>query len=76
MSGEFKHFLLQLGIGSSNTTAYNPRGNSQYERYNDIIWNTILLALESQQLPVNAWQVMVIVVGNGHGDTSSNPRRD
>ena len=24
----------------------------------------------------NIYGVMVIVVGNGHGDTSSNPRRD
>ena len=56
MSGEFKQFLLWLGIGSSNTTAYNPRGNSQCGRYNSIMWNTILLALESQWLPINAWQ--------------------
>ena len=41
MSGEFKQFLLWLGIGSSNITAYNPRGNSQCEHYNGIIWNTI-----------------------------------
>ena len=56
MSGEFKQFLLRLGIGSSNTTAYNLSGNSQCEHYDGIIWNTILLALESQRLPVNAWQ--------------------
>ena len=36
--------------------AYNPRGNSQCEHYNSIIWNTILLALESQRLPINTWQ--------------------
>ena len=56
MSGEFKQFLLRLGIGSSNTTAYNQRGNSQCEHYNSIIWNTILLALESQWLLINTWQ--------------------
>ena len=56
MSDEFKQFLTQLGIGSSKTTAYNPRGNSQCERYNGIIWNTILLALESKGLPISAWQ--------------------
>ena len=45
MLGEFKQFLLWFGIRSSNTTAYNPRVNSQCERYNGIIWNIILLAL-------------------------------
>ena len=59
MSGEFKQFLLRLGIGSSNTTAYNPRGNSQCKHYNSIIWNTILLALELQWLLINAWQDIV-----------------
>ena len=28
------------------------------------------------KLPGGARGVMVIVAGNGHGDTSSNPRRD
>ncbi len=41
MSGEFKQFLTRLGIAFSNTTAYNPNGNSQSERYNGIIWNTV-----------------------------------
>ena len=56
MSGNFKQFLLRLEIISSHTTAYNLRGNSQCKHYNGIIWNTILLALESQRLPINAWQ--------------------
>lgn len=56
MSEEVKHFLLRQGVSSSRTCPYNPRGNSQCERYNGIIWNTISLALEDQGLPIERWE--------------------
>ena len=56
ISSELKNFLLSHGVNTSRTTPYNPRGNSQCERYNGIIWNTILLALESRQLPISSWE--------------------
>ena len=45
MSYEFQSWLHCKGISTSRTTRYNPRGNGQVERYNDIIWKTVLLAL-------------------------------
>ena len=56
MSSELKKFLLSHGVNTSRTTPYNPRGNSQCERYDGIIWNTVLLALESRHLPITAWE--------------------
>ena len=35
-----------------------------------------LLSLKLQWRPSGARGVMIIVVGNGHGDTSSNPEQD
>ena len=42
-------------MSSSRTTPYTPCGNSQCERYNGIIWNTVKLALESRGLPNTCW---------------------
>ena len=55
LSMEVKSYLTRLGIASSKTTRYNPQGNGQTERYNGIIWNTILLLLKSKNLPVTKW---------------------
>ena len=41
-------------------------------------WNSTTSALQLEKKSGNLFNggVMVIVVGNGHGDTSSNPGRD
>ena len=59
MSRELRQFLFNHGIPTSRTTAYNPTGNGQVERYNGIIWNTILLALKSKNLPTQEWEVVL-----------------
>ncbi|XP_042903296.1 uncharacterized protein [Parasteatoda tepidariorum] len=59
MSHELKSYLTAQGIATSRTTAYNPAGNGQVERYNGIIWKTIELALKSEGLPTNQWQAML-----------------
>ena len=56
MSQELKLYLHNKGIATSNTTAYNPTGNGQCERYNGVIWKSIRLALYSKNLPVTCWE--------------------
>ena len=41
---EIKEFLNERGIASTFSSVYNPCGNSQCERFNGTIWNTIKLA--------------------------------
>ena len=56
MSDELKQFLRLRNIASSRTTAFNPQGNGQVERYNGIIWQTVSLALRSNKLLVTQWE--------------------
>ena len=60
LSSEVKDFLLQNDIASSRTTRYNPMGNGQCERYNGIIWQSVLLALKSNDLPVQQWEKVIL----------------
>ena len=56
ISAELRTFLNSKGIATSRTSAYNPRGNGQVERYNGIIWKTVSLALESRGLAQSNWE--------------------
>lgn len=56
MSRELKTFLTSNGIATSRTTAFNPQGNGQVERYNGIIWKTVQLALGTSNLAINNWE--------------------
>lgn len=53
-------FLVKLcrskNIVASRTTAYNPEGNGQCERYNGTIWKTKKLAVRSGNLNIIQWQ--------------------
>lgn len=56
MSYELRSFLTSNGVATSRTTPYNPRGNGQVERYNGIIWKTIMLALKSSNKETEQWE--------------------
>lgn len=56
VSEELKLYFQSKGIATSRTTPYNPQGNGQIERYNGIIWQTILLALKTKNLKVEHWE--------------------
>ena len=60
LSKELKDWLHSKGVVTSRSTPYNPRGNGQVERFNDIIWTTVKLALSSKQLSVNQWEMVLL----------------
>ena len=51
--------LYGHGISTSCIIPYNPQGNGKYERYNDILWKPIILALKTQCLLINQWKNML-----------------
>ncbi|KFD50088.1 hypothetical protein M513_09048 [Trichuris suis] len=43
----------------SRTTAYNPQGNGQAERYVGVIWKTVTLALRQRCMPTSQWRAVL-----------------
>ena len=59
MSKELKDFLTSYGVATSRTTAYNPQGNGQAEKFNGTIWKTIELALKGKGLKITQWELVL-----------------
>ena len=59
ISTELRDHLLKLGIGYSNCSGYNPRGNGQVERMNGTVWKAIQCALKSRGLSENHWEHVI-----------------
>jgi len=56
VSREIKQFLTERGISTTFATVYNPRGNSQCESYNGVIWNAVRLALRTNGMEISRWE--------------------
>ncbi len=54
-SKEMSQFLATWGVHQSRTTPYNPTGNAQCERFNGIIWRTLLCILSQHQVDITFW---------------------
>ena len=59
ISDELRTHLLGMGIGYSNSTRYNPKGNGQVERYNGTVWKAMQLALKSKGLGAQHWEQVI-----------------
>ena len=62
MSKKFIAFLRGKCIAYSRTSVYNPRGNGQCEKYNDVIWSGVELAVKLRNGPLSKWEVVLIDV--------------
>lgn len=56
MSQELKEFLHSTNIPTSPTRAYNPPGNGQIGRQNEINQKTIELILRTKDLKISQWE--------------------
>ena len=56
MSDKLKAWLFSKGLANSRNTPCNPTGNSQVERYNGMVWKSVLLALKSHNIPTTEWE--------------------
>ncbi|XP_064100757.1 uncharacterized protein K02A2.6-like [Macrobrachium nipponense] len=59
MSRELTTYLSQKGVATNRTTPFHPIGNGQMERLNGTVWKSIQLALRSQNLPDQHWELVL-----------------
>ena len=54
-----KGILDSQRCGYKQVNSFDPSGSGQCERYNGIIWKSILLALKTQQLALTQWELVL-----------------
>ena len=59
MSSELKEWLQGKGIPTSRSTRYNLEGNRQEERFNGVIWKSVLLGLRVKNLSISHWETVL-----------------
>ena len=59
MSSELKEWLHGKGIPTSRSTRYNCKGNGQVERFNGVIWKSVLMGLRVKNLPISLWETVL-----------------
>ena len=48
--------MHNLRISTSRTSVHNPKSNGQCEKFNNVIWTGVRLALKTQGLPLTKWE--------------------
>ena len=59
MFSELKEWLHGKGIPTSRSLRYNPKGNGQVERFNGVIWKSVLMGLRVKHLPISHWEIVL-----------------
>ncbi|XP_064081956.1 uncharacterized protein LOC135198315 [Macrobrachium nipponense] len=59
MSRKLKTYLAQKGVATSRTTPFHPIGNGQVDRLNSTVCKSLQLALRSQNLPDQHWELVL-----------------
>ena len=58
-SRELVSFTHELRIPTGKTSVYHPASNGQCEKYNDIIWSGVKLAIKEQNLSITKWEYVL-----------------
>ena len=61
MSSELKGWLNGKGIPTSRSTRYSPKGNGQVERFNGVIWKSVILGLRVKNLPTSIGKLYCVM---------------
>ena len=72
LSRKFVSFMHGLRIPTSRTTMYKLTSNGRCEKYNDIIWSGVKVALKDKNMPISRWCCLKFCIPFGH---SSAPQQ-
>ena len=74
MSNELAYFLQQRGIKHTTSAIYHPQGNSEVERFNKVLGETVLSAkLEQTPIPLYVREFLAVYRSTPHATTNEEP---